>query len=146
MKKLFKVICVILAIVSIPSMSVCADESGTYASAFFASYDSSIRHPSGNAIQIWFDVVGNGGMDEIGVSSIELERSSDGNSWSSVKIYLPEDYPQMICEDTSIAYNYVPYYGTYGYYYRAFVTFYAKNSRGVGYMYEYSETLYLRAS
>ena len=144
MKKSISIICVIIAVISLLAVPVSAEENSTYSSIFFCSYDSAI-YVEGRTLEIWFDVVGNGGMDEIGVSCITLERSSNGSSWSTVKTFYPEDYPQMICYDTGIAYDYVTYTGSSGYYYRAYVTYYAKNSRGRGNAYQYSETVYMPA-
>lgn len=143
MNRTIRTICFLLSVVMLFVMPVYAEENNTYSSAFIASYDSSICIPSGRTLEIWFDVVGKGEMDEIGVESIELQRSSTGSSWTVIKTFLPEDYPQMICENTGIAYDYVTYTGTYGYYYRAYVTFYASNSRGWGNEYQYSETVYI---
>ena len=143
MKKMMRILSLAIAATLLLVMTVCADEGNAYSSLFFASYDSFIYIPSGRTLEIWFDVVGNGAMDEIGVSYIELERSSDGRNWTVVKTFLPESYPQMIIEDTGINYDCVSYLGAYGYYYRAYVTFYAKNSRGRGNEYQYSETVYI---
>lgn len=142
MKKTIRILCFVMAVLILLAVPVSAEESNAYSSIFFGSYDSAI-YVSGRTLEIYFDVVGNGMMDEIGVSCIELERSSNGSSWSTVKTFSPDDYPQMICEDTSIAYDYVSCTGSYGYYYRAYVTFYAKNSRGSGNAYDYSEIVYI---
>lgn len=138
-----RIVSIIMSVVLFFAIPVFAEESGTYSSIFFGSYDSAIYNTSGRNLEIWFDVVGNGSMDEIGVTCIELERSSNNSDWTVVKTFLPEDYPQMICENTAMNYDCVSYLGTYGYYYRAYVTFYAKNSRGEGYNNEYSETVYI---
>lgn len=143
MKKTISTICLMVSIIMLLAMPSYADSNSTYSSAFFASYDSFIYVPSGRTLEIWFDVVGKGAMNEIGVESIELKRSSDGVNWTTVKTFLPEDYPQMICENTGINCDYVSYLGAYGYYFRAYVTFYASNSRGSGYQTWYTETVYL---
>lgn len=143
MKKTIRIPCVVIAVLMLLASPCYAEESGTYSSIYFCSYDSSIRNTSGSTLEIWFDVVGNGGMDEIGVSSIELECCPNGNNWTVVKTFLPEDYPQMIRENSGINYNCVTYTGMYDYSYRAYVTFYAKNSRGRGYTTQYSETYYI---
>lgn len=143
MKRIIRVISLLVSSILLLSIPIYAEESGTYSSIFFCSYDSSIRNPSGRNLEIWFDVVGNGTMDEIGASCIELERSSNGTNWTVVHTFSPEDYPQMICTNTGMNYDCVSYKGSYGYYYRAHVTCYAKNSRGQGYMNDYSETIYL---
>ena len=143
MKKMIRVLSVVISVVLIIALPVQATEANTYSSVFFASYDSFLRNPSGNMLRMWFDVVGNGAMDKIGVESIELDRSSDGINWTTIRTFYAEDHPQMICENTGIAYDYVAYAVSYGYYYRAYVTFYAENSRGFGNVYDYSETIYI---
>ena len=143
MNKTIRIICIVMAIALLLVTPICAEESSTYSSAFISSYDSFIDNPSGKTLEIWFDVVGTGKMDEIGAESIELYRSSNGTNWTLVKTFLPEDYPQMICEDTGMNYDCVTYTGSYGYYYKAYVTFYAANSRGCGNDYDYSEVEYL---
>lgn len=143
MKRAVRIISIIVAIGVLLTLTVCAEEANPYSSYYFHSYDSSIRNTSGSTLEIWFDVAGNGTMYEIGVSSIELEYSSDEIHWFPAITFLPEDYPQMICSNTGLAYDCVTYTGMYDFCYRAYVTFYAKNSRGQGYMTEYSETVYI---
>jgi hypothetical protein len=120
-----------------------AEATDTRASSYFASYDSFLWKTGGTTFEVWFDVNGCAWMDEIGVSSIKVQRSSDGENWTTMKTYLPENYSQMICEDTSSHTGCVAYTGTPGYYYRAYVTFYAKNSTGTGIRYDYAETIRL---
>ena len=91
MKKFINVVCVLVSLVCLLSMPVHAEDESTYASVFFGAYDSFLRNPSGTIIQIWFDVVGNGSMDEIGASTIVVEQSSDGIQWTAVKTFLKED-------------------------------------------------------
>ena len=143
MKRTIRIFCFVIAIGMLFALSAYAEEGNTYSSIYFHSYDSSIRNPSDSTLEIWFDVVSNGAMDELGVSSIELECCPNGNNWTVVKTFLPEDYPQMIRENTSITYDCVTYTGMYDYSYRAHVTFYAKNYRGEGYMTQYSEVYYI---
>ena len=144
MKKVIRILCFMMAVVTLFVVPVSAEESSSYSSIFFCSYDSAI-YATGRTLEIWFDVVSNGTVQEVGVSSIILQRSTNRSNWSTVKTFYPDDYPQMICYNTGIAYDYVTYTGSYGYYYRAYVTFYAKSSRGTGNAYQYSETVYLAA-
>lgn len=143
MKKLIRSLCLIISVSLMLAIPANATESSAYSSIYFASYDSFIGVPSGRTLEIWFDVVGNGEMDEIGVSYIDLERSSDGINWTVIRTFLPEDYPQMIRENTGINCDCISYLGAYGYYFRAYVTYYAKNSRGRGNEYEYTPAVYL---
>lgn len=143
MKRTIRIIGIVIAVGMLFALTSYAAEDSTYSSIFFHSYDSAIFISSGSTIEISFDVVGNGTMDEIGVSSIELEYSSDEVHWFPAKTFLPEDYPQMISTNTFYAYDDVAYNGMYDFCYRAYVTFYAKNSRGEGYANQYSETIYI---
>ena len=112
-------------------------------SSFFWSWDSYLYKTSSTSFQVWFDVTSAGGMDELGVSLIKVQRSTNGSSWTTVKTYYPEDYSTMIEENTSSVYNCVNYTGSKGYFCRAYVVFYAKNSRGIGEMPDYAEVISL---
>ena len=82
-------------------------------------------------------------MDELCASSIRVQRSADGSNWETMRAYEPGVYTQMICENTSFHCSYVSYTGTPGYYYRAYVTFYARNSTDYGKLYQYTQTILL---
>lgn len=112
-------------------------------SAFFDSYGTDLYKTDTRKFQIWFDVDANAAvMDEIGVSEIVVYRSADQNSWTEMKTFWPEDYPRMLDYNTSSYINYVTYNTAHpGYYYRARVTFYAKNSIGIGERDVYTEIL-----
>ena len=147
MKRYIRFVSIILIISLILSVPVYADEEATpRGSSFIFSYDPYIYYESGNYFEIWFDVVATRPMEEVGVSEIELQVSSNGSNWTTVKTYYPEDYPQMICENTGFHYDYVPYTGAIGCYYRAYVTFYAKNSTGIGEISAYTQTIRLVAA
>lgn len=112
-------------------------------SAFFDSYGTDLYRTSPTTFQIWFDVDSNARlMDELGVSLIELYRSPDQQTWTKVKTYEPEDYPEMIDINSYSYINYVPYTNAWaGYYYTACITFYAKNSTGIGERDVYTEIM-----
>ena len=143
MKKVIRTICITISLVMFFVTPVLADGTSIRSSHFFASYGSFITVPSGNTLKIWFDAVGNGTMDEIGVERIELDRSSNRTDWTTIRIFYPEDYPQMIRTNTGINYDYVSCNVTGGFYYRAYVVFYAKDSRGLGNEYCYTDTMYM---
>ena len=132
---------IISLILSVPVYAT--EEATPRGSSFILSYDPYIYYESGSTFEIWFDVVATRGMDELGVSEIEVKVSSNGYTWTTAATYHPEDYPQMICEDTGFHYDYIPYTGAIGYYYKAYVTFYAKNSTGIGEIYAYTQTIKL---
>lgn len=141
MKRIMKLICVVLALVMLLTVPVSAqrveEPIGTY-SLFFHSYSTYLFRTSSTEFEVWFEVTARDGMDELGVSYIEVQRSTNGTTWETVKTYTPEDYPQMICENTGMHADCVSYTMTSGYQYRADVTFYAKKGTGTGYLYEYA--------
>ena len=135
MKKLVRFICMILAcglLLAVPAHAESAV--APRASVFFSSYGTDLYITSSSSFQIWFDVVSNAArMDELGVSEIALYESADQQSWTRAQTYLMADYPQMVDQNTTCHGGYVTYdTAITGYYYRARITFYAKNSRGIG--------------
>ena len=144
MKKALRFICILLVVsvfLTIPAYAKTVAE--TRGSAFFASYGTDLYKTSSTSFEIWFDVVANAStMQELGVSEIILYRSADRQSWSEIKLYQKGVYPQMIAYNTTTHGGYVPYnFATSGYYYRAYITFYAKNSTGIGERDVYTEIL-----
>lgn len=141
MRKYIRLVCMALAIVLLFAIPARAEIADVRASAYFTAYDSYLWKASGTTFQIWFDVIARNYMEELGVSSIEVQRSLDGGSWTTMRTYSPGTYPQMISENAVDHVGYVSYTGTSGYYYRAVVTFYAKNSNGTAYRVDYAETI-----
>ena len=136
MKKLIRFIGMILVcslLLAVPAHAVSATE--PRASAFFCSYGTDLYEISATSFQIWFDVVANVGtsMQELGVSEIALYESPNQQSWTRVATYTMDAYPQMVAQNTQSHGGYVPYdTAITGYYYTARITFYAKNSSGIG--------------
>ena len=145
MKKIVRVICMVLVcslFFSIPAKAVSMAEARE--SAFFAAYGTDLYKTSSTSFQICFDVIANAGSSPqvLGVSEITLYRSANGQNWSNIKLYIKESYPSMVAQNTSAHGGYVPYnFATAGYYYRARITFYAKNSTGIGEKDVYTEIL-----
>ena len=148
MKKFIQITSMILALSIFLALPVGAatgnDQAEPYASSFFSSHNVFLHKTTSTSFQVWFDVVACGMMDELGVSEIKVERSSDGVTWTKMRTYFPSHYSQMICEDTFSHAGYVAFNdGIQGYYYRAYVTLYAKNSSGTGIKYRYTEVIRL---
>lgn len=147
MKRYARFISVLLIISLIIAFPVYAsNEVAPWSSAYFTSYDPFIYYESGDTFEIWFDVVAARCMQELGVSEIEIQVSPNGSDWTTSRTLYPEDYPQMICENTGFHADYVTYTGYIGAYYRAYITFYAKNSTGIGEIYAYTQTIRLVAA
>lgn len=124
MKRFLVCISVILVLVIILPVAVFASEDR--ASNYFMKDSCYIYVTSNTKFQVWFDVTAVGGMDEIGVSKITVQRSTDEVSWTSVETFTRTECPQMIATNTGHHSGYISYTAVKGYYYRAYVEFYAK--------------------
>ena len=134
MKRFSQCLCVLLVLLLILATPAFAAESNALRSSdYFMSSSVYLRKTSSTQLQVWFEVSATGGMDELGVSVIKVQRSTDAQNWTTVRTYYKEDYPNMIDTNTSYHSGYVPYTYSSGYYYRAYVQLYAKNSGGTGY-------------
>ena len=143
MQKIIRRISLLVIVSIMLVIPVSADSIDSRASAYFSSYDSAIDQITNTEFEVWYDVVAVDWMDELGVSSIEIQRSRNMSTWTTVATYYPEDYPQMIYENEFFVYDCVTHTGTPGYYYRAYVTFYAKKGTGTGYLFDYAEPIYI---
>lgn len=135
MKKLIRVVCVILVCSMVLALPAYAESPAEpRGSIFFSSYSTGMEKVSSTAFRVWFDVTANAArMDILGTSEIKVYRSSDKESWIGIKTFKKANYSQMVDENTGFHAGYVLYdIASPGYYYRARVTFYAKNSAGVG--------------
>lgn len=144
MKKITRFVCIILILGIFFAMPAQAQSTvEPRGSAFFGTYGTDLYKTSSSSFQIWFDVVSNvATMDVLGVSEIILYRSADQQTWQKMKTYIMESYPCMVAQNTSSHGGYVSYnFADTGYYYTAYITFYAKNSTGIGERYVYTEIL-----
>lgn len=140
MKRFKKSICFIFVLVmllAVPVSAQGADEQISGYSLFFHSYATYLYRVSSTEFEVWFEVTALDGMDKLGVNYIEVQRSTDGKNWETVKTYTPEDYPQMLCKNTGMHADCVSYTMTSGYQYRAYVTYYAEKGLSFGELYDY---------
>lgn len=143
MKKCLKIVSLLLVLCLLAVPVNAEGNAEARGSRFFSSYCTFLSEGDHYSVEVWFDVDSNGGqMDEIGATMIELYESKDMESWTKVKIFLAEDYPQMIDYNTGSHTGHVTYYASMPtYYYRACVTYYAKNSTGIGKNFIYTPIL-----
>ena len=146
MKRFSQIICIVLVLVTVLSTTAfAAAPVEPRGSNYFAASSVYFWHVSGSQYQIWFDVTAKDTMTELGASEIRVERSTDLVNWEPAGTYYKSGNSQMTTKDPSVRYaNYVTYYPTSGYAYRAVVTLYAKNSSGYGEMDEDTAILDLR--
>ena len=130
MKIFIRSMCFLLVMITIFTVPVSAQEQSTWSSSYFAALQTYICRVNETGFQIWFDVTATRRMEKLGVSEIQLQESVNNAQWTTVKTYTLESYPQMQESNTASCVNYVSYIGSKYYFYRACVTFYAKNSTG----------------
>lgn len=146
MRKTIRYLALLLAIMVLLSTTAFAadnDQVMPRESDLVRYYSSRLYVPSGNEIQIWFRVIGVRILDQIGAAKIEIQRSTDTQNWTTVATYTYADHSSMIATDTSVCNSYVSYYGEYGYYYRAKVTFWGQKGGAVYAPTIYTDTIYL---
>ena len=112
-------------------------------SSFFISSSVYLSKTSDTTFEAWFNVSATRTMDELGASSITIQKSYDGVTWESMITYTKESTPKLICTNTGLHGACVRYAGTTGRYYRAMIILYAKDGNSIGEMIEYTPTLQL---
>ena len=102
------------------------------ASYYLDSYSAYVHVTSSGEVQVWFDVMGVGNMDEIGALRIVLYESSDNSNWDDVKTFLHESTSDTLFEDDFYISSHVSWAnGSTSKYYKAYVCVYAgKNGSG----------------
>ena len=145
MKRFSQFVCLILIVaIYLTTPALTAGNVDQRASSYFGKGSVYLWKVSSTQFQVWFDVTAVNTMDELGASKITVERSTDEVNWESMKTYTKEDYSQMIAKNTFMHSDCVTYTYTSGYYYRAVVTLYAKNSSGYALSTHVTPTLDLR--
>ena len=143
MKRFSQFVCVILMIVLVlPTVAFASSDMESRISQFFMCHGAYLEKTSSTSFEVWFDVTAVSTMQEIGVKTVKVQRSTDGVNWTTMKTYSKDDYSQMTDTNTVGHVDCVEYTGaSSGCYYRAFVTFYAKNSSGIGEYDDYTSSI-----
>jgi len=123
--------CLVCVLVFPVPVSAAVPETATpCASYYLDAYNTYICAMGGGEIQIWFEVMGTGYMDEIGTLSIKLYESTDNSNWTLVETFLHEDNETMLIEDDYWHMDYVSYDGIARRYYKAYVCIWAGKNNG----------------
>ncbi|MBQ3194166.1 MAG: hypothetical protein IJB59_11455 [Oscillospiraceae bacterium] len=127
MKRFTQLICLMLVCSFVLGIPAFAAEVQPYASNYFGSHSCYLSEVSSSTFKVCFEVVAVSTMDQLGTSVIIVQKSSDRVNWSDVKTYTKESYSQMTASNTVAHGSYVTFSeAEAGYYYRAYVKFYAK--------------------
>ena len=142
MKRFIRILSLVMAVAMIMTTPAFAAEAvSPRASNFFMSSSAFFDDVAGSRVDVWFEVTSLGVMDELGASKIKIQRSTDMVNWTTVQTYYKADYSQMTDTNCGSHTACVPFYPTDGYYYRAVITLYAKNSTGSATMTTYTAIL-----
>lgn len=130
--KLIAVVLVFSLITPCTASAAATDTIQPYASNYLTSYSAYVYVTNSGQVQVWFDVMGTGDMDEIGSLKIYLYESSDNKNWSIVKTFLHESTSGMLFEDDYYVSSHVSWSGgSTSKYYKAYVCVWAgKNGSG----------------
>lgn len=143
MKRFVKMVAFVLALAIFVVVPVQAEEVETRASTYFMCSNVYLYKTSTYNFEAWFSVSAYDIMDELGANSIAIQRSSDGENWTTMGTFSKANYSQFICKNTGSHAACLLYAGTPGYYYRAKITLYAKDSRGTGQLVRYTSKMLL---
>lgn len=147
MKRFSRYVCMLLVVAMLLACPVFAQEEEVTprSSAYFTAHLEYLYQVSSNRFEIWFEIRAKRIMDELGVSTIKVMRSPNGETdWTTMRTYSMDDYySRMICENTGVHVGCVTYTGTIGYYYKAKITYYAKEGGSTGYYSVYTDVFQL---
>lgn len=141
MKRLFRYIslCLIVAmLLAVPALSA-----EPRASDFIMSTCVYLDKTSSTQFDVWHEIIARDIMDELGTCEIQIQESTDGTNWTTVKTFTPEEESSMVTYNNYAYANHVSYTGVPGRYYRARLIMFAENSNGRGEVTTYTETLKL---
>lgn len=133
-KALLRVTALVLILVLLTPTTVLAVDNTSItprASYYLNAYNTYICDMGNGRIEIWYEVMGTGYMDEIGVLSIELYEVKSDGSLKWLKTFQYEDYSSMLSYNDDYIYSYVSYQGSSSKTYKAYVCIWAgKNGSG----------------
>lgn len=96
-----------------------------YASKYLTAYSAYVYVTETGMVQVWYEVMGTGTMDEIGTLSILLYESTDNMNWTRVKTFTHEKYVAMLAYNDFYHSAHVNYQGSVNKYYKAYVCVWA---------------------
>ena len=144
MKRAFKFICVLLSLTMLLAIPAQAAETGNAReSSFFSNSAVYLYKLSGNTFQAWFEVTCVRTMDKVGAREIQIQRSTDNATWSTVATYHMDNYSSLIRSNAVGHDACITYIGSSGYYYRAYYKLYAKDETGAATWTRTSASIYI---
>ena len=130
--KIVSLILIFVLVIPTPVQASTDDQVMPLASYYLDAYSAYVYVTASGQVQVWFEVMGTGDMDEIGSLRIVLYESNDNKNWSIVKTFLHESTSGMLFEDDYYVSSHVSWAnGSTSKYYKAYVCVWAgKNGTG----------------
>ena len=143
MKRFVRCLCLCLAAAMLLAVPVgAAGYDNARGSNFFAASSVYLEPIEGRAFQVWFDVTAVSMMDKLGARTIIIQRSTDNVNWENISTYSMNTYTNMICENTAWHISHITFYGSAGYYYRAYVELYAQDGNNTATSVKYTTSVH----
>ena len=131
MKRFIQCTSLVLAILMIlVTPAFAAEGSEPRESSYFIRASVYLNKTSATSFQACFDVTATHTMQKLGARTIKIQRSGDGESWETIRTYSMDSYAQFVGQDVFFHASTISHTGTPTYYYRAYITLYAKDSSG----------------
>lgn len=116
------VLVVILACCFCCNLGFCS--ASTRASAYLSAYMAYCYAEDDGSVSVWFEVIGTGIEEVLGVLTIMVEEKAPGGSWQHAATYRHTSYPEFLSYNDSFHYGDIDFEDTTpGYEYRAILTF-----------------------
>ena len=126
-KRIIRIVAIVIVLATLFTSSAYAEVQPQRNSKYIDSYCAYLYSDKANYVQVWFEVNANTASNQVGVTQIILQKSSDLESWTPVKTFYSSAYPNMLASDAYLNVSHVDSIVTGGYYYRAGVNIYVEN-------------------
>ena len=130
MKRFIRLVCLLVVFATLAAVPAYAQEQTARASAYLSSYRAYCTKNSSTSLSVSFQVMGTERMDEIGVTTVTVQYSTDQVNWTTHKTFSSSSNSSMIDTDTGYHAGVLTCTVPSGKYYRAKVTFYAAKGNG----------------
>lgn len=112
-----------MLVLAVPTLASAAEPNGAvpYASHYLDAYSAYVYVTSDGEVQVWFDVLGVGTMDELGILSVKFYESTDGTNWTWVKTLRHNTTSGMLFYNDDYVSSHVSIQGSVDKQYKAYV-------------------------
>lgn len=141
MKRFIRLICLLMVFATLAAVPAYAQEQSARASNHISSYRAYCTKNSSTSLSVIFQILGTDTMDEIGVTTVKVQYSSDQTNWTTAKTFYKSSYPSMTDTNTGYHSGVLTCTVPSGKYYRAYVEFYAEKDGGFSERYYYTEII-----